>query len=114
LNPEFGITNEHVTASDIAEVFESDYSSLKTINPYLHVDTKKALVKLYWKIYGLIIITNNEFMLWLVKGYIAQLKGNLMKWAIATITIAKEKAHKQQVNGLKSGSINLSDFNWKG
>jgi hypothetical protein len=49
LNPKFGITNEHVTTSNIAEVFESDYSSLKTTNPYLHVDTKKALVKLYWK-----------------------------------------------------------------
>jgi hypothetical protein len=80
----------------------------------LHVNTKKALVKLYWKIYGSTIITNNEFMLWLVKGYIAQLKGNFMKWAMATLTTAKEKAHRQQVNGLKSGSINLSNLNWKG
>jgi hypothetical protein len=33
-------------------------------------------VKLPWKIYGSTIITNNEFMMWLVKGYTAKLKGH--------------------------------------
>jgi hypothetical protein len=89
LNPKFGITNGHVTTFDIAKMFESKYSSFKTTNPYLHVDTKKAFVKLYWKIYGSIIITNIEFMLWIVKGYIAKLKGHLVNWAMATVSTAK-------------------------
>jgi hypothetical protein len=49
-------------------------------------------------------------MLWFVKEYIAQLKGNLMNWAITAISTTKEKAHRQLMNGLKSGSINLSNF----
>jgi hypothetical protein len=49
LNPKFGITNEHVIASNIAEVFDLDYSSFKTINPYLHVDTKRHLLSYFGK-----------------------------------------------------------------
>jgi hypothetical protein len=59
-----------------AKVFGPDCSSFKTTNLYLHVDMKIILVKLYWQIYGLVVISNNEFMLWLVKRYIIELKGH--------------------------------------
>jgi hypothetical protein len=78
------MNNEHVKAYDIDEVFGIDCSDFKIINFYLHTDTKKALVKFHWQIYGLAIITNNEFMMWLVKGYITKLKGHPLNWAIAT------------------------------
>jgi hypothetical protein len=47
LNLKFGINNEHVTTSNIDEVFGVDCSSFNTINLYLHIDTKKDLVKLH-------------------------------------------------------------------
>ncbi len=92
MNPKFGIINGHVTAFNVSEVFGPNYSNFKTTNPYLHVDMKKILVKLYWQIYGSVVITNNEFMLWLVKGYIAELKGHHVGDGIC-INIFK-KAHR--------------------
>ncbi len=111
LNPKFGINSEHVITSDIDEVFCADCSNFKTINLYLHVDFKKALIKLHWQIYGSIVITNNEFMMWLVKGYITKLKGHLKNWAIATTSTTRAKAHRQEVKELKSRSIDIFDFN---
>jgi hypothetical protein len=48
LNLRLGITNKHVSIIDIKKVFGPDCSSLKTMNPNLHLNTKKGLVKLYW------------------------------------------------------------------
>jgi hypothetical protein len=41
------------------------------------------LLQLYSKIYGKIKVTNNEFMTWLVKGYIAEHMGYQVDWASA-------------------------------
>ncbi|CAK9228375.1 unnamed protein product [Sphagnum troendelagicum] len=62
--------------------------------------------------YGSTAITNNEFMMWLVKGYITELKGHLENWAIAIASTTREKAHRQEVKGLKSRSIDIFDFNY--
>ncbi len=86
-------------------VFGADCSSFKSINLYLHINTKRMLVKFHWQIYGLAVITNNEFMMWLVKGYITELKGHFVNWALIVPSTIKEKARKQEVKGLKSGSI---------
>jgi hypothetical protein len=71
------------------------------------------LVKLYWQIYGLAIIMNNKFMFWLVRSYIAKLKGHLVNWAISATSIAKEKACRLEVKGLKSGLVYLSKLSFK-
>jgi hypothetical protein len=42
----------------------------KTTNPLLPTDAKKNIETLYWKIYGIGHITNNELMAWFVKGWI--------------------------------------------
>jgi hypothetical protein len=34
--------------NDIAKIFGFGCEGLKTTNPYLHLDTKKELIKLYW------------------------------------------------------------------
>ncbi len=91
-------------------VFGADCSSFKSINPYLHIDTKRMLVKFHWQIYGLAVITNNEFMMWLVKGYITKLKGHFVNWALVVASTPREKAHRQEVKGLKSGSIDIFHF----
>jgi len=111
LNPKFGINSEHVTTFNIDEVFGANCSSFKTTNPYLHTNTKKTIVKLHWQIYGSVVITNNEFMMRLVKGYIKELKGHLMNWAIATTSTTKGRAYRQEVKALKNRSIDIFDFN---
>jgi hypothetical protein len=52
---------------------------------------KKAIETLYWKINGIAHITNNELLLWFVKGFIVEQKGHPINWAIVVATI-KEKA----------------------
>ncbi len=47
LNPKLGMTNEHVTNSDIEKVFGPNCFCFKTTNLHLHVDNKRKLVKLY-------------------------------------------------------------------
>jgi hypothetical protein len=38
----------------------------------LSKEHRKELEKLYWNIYGIGHITNNELYLWLVKGWVAE------------------------------------------
>jgi hypothetical protein len=46
-------------------------------------------------------------MLWLVRGYIAQVKGIEINWAKIVPSIAKKKAQRKDVGKLKNGSIYL-------
>jgi hypothetical protein len=48
---------------------------LKTTNPNVRQETKKVLEKLYWRIFEAVVVTNNDFGMWLVKGYIWQEMG---------------------------------------
>jgi len=55
---------------------------------------QKQLQRLYWKIYGISHITNNELYLWLVKGWIAKSVHNFkVNWAEATTTIIAMSPH---------------------
>jgi hypothetical protein len=75
MNPWIDIPNEHVNQSDIDEVFDPlKQPSYKNTNPFLHIDTKRHLVKLCWKIYSTFVVTNNDFASWVVKGCIAEEK----------------------------------------
>jgi hypothetical protein len=48
LNPKTKTPPSLVTKVDITKKFGHGFQGLKTTNPYLHPDTKKELVKLYW------------------------------------------------------------------
>jgi hypothetical protein len=74
LNPKTYLTTMHVCDEDLIKVF-GPKCSYKFTNPFIHVDTKCELKTLHWQIYGSTTPTNNDFMLWLVRGYIAQEKG---------------------------------------
>jgi hypothetical protein len=52
---------------DITKVF-GNVKVFKTTNPLLPLVAKKEIETLYWKINGFAHITNNELMLWFVKG----------------------------------------------
>ncbi len=47
--------------------------------------------KLYWKIYGIGHITNNELYAWMIKGWIAENKGNVVNWAEGIVAIVQKK-----------------------
>jgi hypothetical protein len=57
----------------------------------LHEDTRRELISLYTKIYGTPIVTNDEFLSWVVKGYIAKAKGWPINWAKAIAHIVRKK-----------------------
>jgi hypothetical protein len=88
---------------NIIKGFGSSFDGFKSTNP--HLDTKKHLVSLYWQVYGTNQVTNNEYMNWFVKGYIAQKKGKNVNWAKAAIFTAHEKAQRKEVRMMKSRSM---------
>ncbi len=93
MNPKSDLTPKDVCETNIEEVF-GKLAKFKTTNTQLHVDTKKDLLELYCKIYGTSIITNNEIMSWVVKGYIAQAKDYNGNWARTVASTTKKKAHR--------------------
>jgi hypothetical protein len=58
-------------------------------------------------VYGIDQVTNNEFMTWFVKRYIAKEKGEKVSWAKATPSTAQEKACREEAKLMKSGSIDF-------
>jgi hypothetical protein len=60
-------------------------------------------------VYGTTNVTNNEFYLWFVNGYIAQEKNEIVNWTKATISRARKKARREEVRVMTSvRSVNLT------
>lgn len=68
---------------------------------------KKKLTSLYAKIYETPHVTNNEFMSWVVKGYIVGVKGHNSNWAKVDACITREKAQKELTKKLQKTSMKL-------
>jgi hypothetical protein len=90
LNPKTKFINVHVYEEDLLEVF-GPKCSLKLTNPLLHVEKKLKLKRLHWQIYGVPTLNNNDFMLWLMKGYITQEKCYEINWAKTIASTINEK-----------------------
>jgi hypothetical protein len=90
LDPKHDLTNEHVTIANIAAIF-GNVNTFKTTNPFLSPDARKEIETLYWKIYGTGHITNNELMVWFVKGWLVEWNGHPINWATIVAATAKEK-----------------------
>jgi hypothetical protein len=71
LDPKRELMDEHVTTLDIASFF-GNVKRFKTVNPLLPLNTRKKIKTLYWKINGIGHTTNNELMVWFVKGWIIE------------------------------------------
>ena len=82
LNPKLASDMAVVTQEKIEEVW-GKCTTYKTTNAVLLPERRKELVELYAKIYGKPEVTNNEFMAWVVKGYIAEQMGCTVDWASA-------------------------------
>jgi hypothetical protein len=90
LDPKHELMDEHVTTEDIVSFF-GNVKTFKTINPLLPSNARKDIETLYWKINGTSHITNNELMVWFVKGWITKRNGHPINWAKAVATTTKEK-----------------------
>jgi hypothetical protein len=80
LNPKLASDMVVVTEEKIEEVWEK-CTTYKTSNSALLPEMSKELVELYTRIYGKTEVTNNKFMPWVVKGYIAEQIGLKVDWA---------------------------------
>ena len=95
MNPKSPADTAGVSSEDLEEVW-GKVSSYRTTNTKLHPETRRELISLYAKIYGTEDVTNNEFMLWVVKGFILECKGEVVDWASAAASTAREKADRCQ------------------
>lgn len=69
------IPSEHVIQIDIDEVFNPlKQPRYKNTNPFLHLDTRRHLIKLCQKIYSTFVVLSNDFASWVVKEYIVEEK----------------------------------------
>ena len=111
LNPKLDLTSEHVSALDIENIFGKDLK-FKTTNSNLPTETKKELVALYRKIYGKSDVVNNEFMDWLVKGYIAEKKDFPVNWCVdaASTTALLRQRNERKLEKLRSNSVSTTDY----
>jgi hypothetical protein len=75
MKPRLDLTSKHVYEAYLKEVFKK-VTKFKTTNNKLHLEIRKKHINLYTKIYGTPHVTNNEFMSWAMKGYIARVKGH--------------------------------------
>jgi hypothetical protein len=66
-------------------------TKLRITNTLLDLEAKIDLMDLYSKIYGATSITINEFVGWLMKGYIGNLKKRKVNWALEASMAALKK-----------------------
>ncbi len=104
LNSKTKLTVEHVYKAYVEKVF-GKVSKYKTTNTKLHQDTKKNLLRFCSQIYGTSIVTNDEIMSWVVKGYIAQHKSIDVNWAKMATSTTKNKACQIVMEKMKSSNL---------
>jgi hypothetical protein len=102
-NPKANFPPNIVSDADIAKAFRLSSKSFKTTNLNLHPKMKKDLFRFYWKMFGTNQVTNNKLMIWFMKCYIVQKKGEKVNWAKAIASTAQEKARKEEANLMKNG-----------
>ena len=74
LNPKLPSNMACMTIEKVEEVWRK-CSAFKTTNTTLNPKTRSELLQLYAKIYDKMEVTNNDFMTWVVKGYITKVMG---------------------------------------
>jgi hypothetical protein len=100
LNPKNSADMSFITPEKIEEVW-GKCTAFKTTNTTLKPETRSQLLELYSKIYGKLDVTNKEFMLWLVKGNIAEKMGFEVDWASAAASTAYVLACRLESDLLK-------------
>jgi hypothetical protein len=93
-NPKANFLPNIVSDVDITKVFGLSFEGFKTTDLNVHPKNKKGLLRFYWEVHGTKQVTNNEFMIWFVKGDIAQKKGEKVNWARAIASTTQEETYR--------------------
>ncbi len=126
MDPKLDLDNSHVTIEECNLLFGSA-KKFKIKSPTLKLVNKVVVEDIYWRVFGMSIVTNNEMPTWIMCGIITQSNVNQINWAKATESIGKEKACKDEVRTCdhllsmekemptnSGGSLNLSSLNPNG
>jgi len=63
---------------------------------------REEMLALYMKVYGSFMATNNEFMKWFMKGYIAKKTWFVINWVAVAANIAREKTRWEELEKFKT------------
>jgi hypothetical protein len=85
LNPEANILAHTVFNAYIVEAFEPCSNNFKTTNSPRN---KERFNEALWQVYGIDQITNKEFMIWFLKGFIVCEKGHIVNCVKVATLIA--------------------------
>jgi len=75
LDPKLDLDNSHVTTEECNLLF-GGANKFKIKSLTLKLANKVALEDIYWRVFGMNIVTNNEMHAWIVRGFIAQSNSN--------------------------------------
>jgi hypothetical protein len=95
-DPKFDLENKHVTTEECHALFKGA-RKFKVKSPTLKPEDRSTLEDVYWRVFGISTIKNNEMMTWIVYGFIAQSKAKYINWAKVVESTSKEKACKDEV-----------------
>ncbi len=67
---------------------------------------------IYWRVFGTSIVTNNEVPLWIVRGYIAQMKNIEINWAKAVTSTTRGKTRRDDVKNGRTIYVKKEKFDY--
>jgi hypothetical protein len=109
LNP-YNDSNEFpMKENDLIELF-GQKRVFRTTNPNLDPVHLQGLKKLYWQCYGTDHVSNNEFQLWFVKGFIVDRRGEKLNWCAAAARTSRERNRRLLLAKARSGEIGMSEL----
>jgi hypothetical protein len=77
LSPKFDLDNKHVVTKECIALFGgSKKFKIKALD--LKLENRTMMEEIYWRVFGINIVTNNDMPTWIVHGYIAHIKGHLI------------------------------------
>ncbi len=101
LDPKYDLDNEHVIIEECNFLFGGS-KKFKINSPILKVEDRATMEDIYWRVFGTSIVTNNEILAWIVRGFITHSRGHPINWAKVVESITKKKAH---LDGMKVGQL---------
>lgn len=111
LDPKSKSIDEYVTHGDKVKLFGNPHK-FKSNYADLPSEVSKGLLDLFWRIYGHAHVPNNEYMAWVVKGFIAEKKGHVVNWASAAVTTAAERGKRGTSASQKSALNDAPNRSW--
>jgi hypothetical protein len=114
LDPKYHLESKHVRTKDSWFLFGGS-RKIKMKSHGLKLEDKVGMEEIYYRVFGTTSIANYEMLAWIMRGFIVESKGIDINWANVVESIAKEKAHRDEVKSnerlgvmKKEQTINIS------